>query len=86
MLAKYLGEDKMLAVVCRSLETANALEAYQENGEVDHMFGLHAEAAALGKSIHGGFDVICLEEIRYNNSLLVAILFQLSFFPLPLVC
>ncbi|KAK9036637.1 hypothetical protein V6N11_078631 [Hibiscus sabdariffa] len=64
ILAEYLGEDQMLAVVCKSYYSAYALEQYGHNGEVDSNFGLHAEASALGKSISGRFLVVCLEDIR----------------------
>ncbi|KAH7543839.1 hypothetical protein JRO89_XS15G0028400 [Xanthoceras sorbifolium] len=63
ILAEYLGEDQMLAVVCRSFEAACALESYENNGEVDIMSALHAQAAALGQAIVSRFNVICLEEI-----------------------
>lgn len=56
----------MLAAVCRSLKEVLSLEMYKENGEVDILHGLHAQAAALGKSIVGRFHVICLENIRYK--------------------
>ncbi|GMJ14975.1 GAMMA-IRRADIATION AND MITOMYCIN C INDUCED 1 [Hibiscus trionum] len=64
ILAEYLGEEQMLAVVCKSYDSACALEQYGHNGYVDSSFGLHAEATALGKSISGRFLVICLEDIR----------------------
>jgi len=55
ILAEFLGEDQMLAVVCRSKEAASA----------------------FGKSICGRFLVICLEDIRYYNRLLLAFWFLL---------
>ncbi|XP_030933131.1 structural maintenance of chromosomes flexible hinge domain-containing protein GMI1 [Quercus lobata] len=64
ILAEYLGEDQMLAVVCRSFVTASALENYEQNGEVDCGQALHAAAAARGNSINGRFLVICLEDLR----------------------
>ncbi|XP_059434267.1 structural maintenance of chromosomes flexible hinge domain-containing protein GMI1 [Corylus avellana] len=64
ILAEYLGEDQMLAVVCRSFAAASALEKYEQNGEVHCRHALHAEASALGKSIKGRFLVVCLEDIR----------------------
>lgn len=54
----------MLAIICRTFDTANALERYSQNGEVDSTSALYAEAAALGKVISRRFLVICLEEIR----------------------
>ncbi|XP_044505503.1 structural maintenance of chromosomes flexible hinge domain-containing protein GMI1 isoform X4 [Mangifera indica] len=64
ILAEYLGEDQMLALVCRSFRAACALEEYERNGEIDFSLGLHGKAAAHGKSIVGRFLVICLEDIR----------------------
>ncbi|KAF5442725.1 hypothetical protein F2P56_035352 [Juglans regia] len=64
ILAEYLGEDQMLAVVCRSSAAASALEKFEHDGEVHCRHALHAEAAALGKSIYGRFLIVCLEDIR----------------------
>ncbi|KAF9592428.1 hypothetical protein IFM89_014918 [Coptis chinensis] len=64
MLAEYLGTDHMLAVVCKTYETASNLESYEEHGKVNYGSKLHEAAAELGKSINGRFLVICLEEIR----------------------
>ncbi|XP_043816102.1 structural maintenance of chromosomes flexible hinge domain-containing protein GMI1 isoform X2 [Manihot esculenta] len=64
ILAEYLGEDQMLAIVCSSYEAASTLEKYKENGEVDCNLAFHSVAAALGKHISGRFLVICLEDIR----------------------
>lgn len=64
ILAGYLGEDQMLAVVCKTYEAASAMEKYKEDGEVDSNLALHGKAAALGKPICGRFLVICLEDIR----------------------
>lgn len=65
ILAEYLGEDQMLALVCRDFEAARALEEYQQNGEIDYTCAVHAKANALGKFIVGRFSVICLENLRY---------------------
>ncbi|XP_045808734.1 structural maintenance of chromosomes flexible hinge domain-containing protein GMI1 isoform X2 [Trifolium pratense] len=64
MLAEFLGEDKMLGVICRSVETAIALEKYKQNGEIDYVCALHAEAADLGKAISKRFLTMCFENIR----------------------
>lgn len=64
VLAEYLGEDKMLGVICRSFDTASSLERYKQNGEIDCMRALHAEAAALGKAISKRFLVMCFEDLR----------------------
>ncbi|KAI4307104.1 hypothetical protein L6164_030326 [Bauhinia variegata] len=64
ILAEYVGEDKMLAVICKTFGTVNALERYKQNGEVDCTRALHVEASVLGKVISGRFLVICLEDMR----------------------
>ncbi|ONK71070.1 uncharacterized protein A4U43_C04F4410 [Asparagus officinalis] len=64
IFAEYLGEDYMLAVVCKSYKTASALESYCENGKVSRNSALHEAAATLGITINRRFPVICLEEIK----------------------
>lgn len=73
MLAEYLGEDQMLAVVCRSYEAASKLEKYELDGKVDHEHALYAVAKTLGQPINDQFLVICLENIRYHRFFLVPI-------------
>ncbi|KAI3989733.1 hypothetical protein MKX01_009225 [Papaver californicum] len=63
MLAEYLGEDLMLAVVCKSYASARYLEKYSKNGELDPADGLHLLAAELGSTINCGFLAICLEDL-----------------------
>ncbi|KAI3883467.1 hypothetical protein MKX03_025923 [Papaver bracteatum] len=63
MLANYLGEELMLAVVCKSYAAARRLEKYGKGGEVDHSDGLHVVAAQLGRLINCEFLVICLEDL-----------------------
>jgi hypothetical protein len=64
MLAEYLGEDKMLGIISRSTHTAISLENYKQNGEIDYVRALHAQAADVGKAISKRFLVICFENIR----------------------
>ncbi|CAM0949513.1 unnamed protein product [Alopecurus aequalis] len=64
MLSAYLGEDKMLAVVCKTLDAANYFEKYDAEGNVDVNFGIHQEAADLGVPIRRRFPIICLDSIR----------------------
>ncbi|CAN1250771.1 Structural maintenance of chromosomes flexible hinge domain-containing protein GMI1 [Linum perenne] len=64
ILAEFLGEDQMLAVVCRSFrEAVTALEKYKENGDIDYESGIYAQATALGRSINGRFNIICIEDL-----------------------
>lgn len=64
MLAQFLGEDQMVAVVCRSYESACDLERYKDDGSIDDRYALHAKAASMGRSINDRFLVLCLEELR----------------------
>ncbi|XP_010519435.1 PREDICTED: uncharacterized protein LOC104798901 isoform X2 [Tarenaya hassleriana] len=65
ILSEYLGKETMLALVCKSYESARSLERYGPNGVIDHEFGIHAEAAKLQGSVASRFTVICLERIRH---------------------
>ncbi|VAI76461.1 unnamed protein product [Triticum turgidum subsp. durum] len=67
MLSVYLGEDNMLAVVCKTQDAANYFEKYDTEGNVDIRFGIHQEAAKLGVPISRRFPIICLDEIRPYN-------------------
>ncbi|THG10125.1 hypothetical protein TEA_027990 [Camellia sinensis var. sinensis] len=64
ILTEYLGEDLMLAIVCKSYASAHALEKYERSGNVNHACALHAIATKQGQSIKGRYLVICLEDIR----------------------
>ena len=64
MLSAYLGEDNMLAVVCKTLDAANYFEKYDTDGNVDVNFGIHQEAADLGVPVRRRFPIICLDSIR----------------------
>lgn len=54
LLAEYLGENQMLAIVCQSSVTTP--ENYER--------ALNSVAADLGKHITGSYLLICLEDIR----------------------
>ncbi|XP_065859828.1 structural maintenance of chromosomes flexible hinge domain-containing protein GMI1 isoform X2 [Euphorbia lathyris] len=56
ILAAFLTEDQMCALVCTSYEAATAIEKCKENGEVDYELA--------GQRISGRFHVICLEKLR----------------------
>ncbi|CAE6075589.1 unnamed protein product [Arabidopsis arenosa] len=64
ILANYLGTRSMLAVVCRNYESVTALEAYDNQGNIDRNAGLHGLGASIGRTIGGNFDAICLENLR----------------------
>lgn len=65
VLAEYLGEDQMLAIVCKSYAAVDALENYEQNGNVDRAHDPHPEAMKFPQSINGRYVVICLEDTRY---------------------
>ncbi|KAK9135351.1 hypothetical protein Syun_014681 [Stephania yunnanensis] len=59
-----MGEENMLAVVCKSYAVAGSLECYdEESGRIDREQHLHAIANEFGKSIKGHFPVICVENM-----------------------
>ncbi|XP_058206197.1 structural maintenance of chromosomes flexible hinge domain-containing protein GMI1 isoform X3 [Rhododendron vialii] len=64
VLAEYLGEDQMLAIVCKSYAAVDALENYEQNGNMDHAHNPHPEAMKFAQSINGRYVVICLEDTR----------------------
>ncbi|KAL9666056.1 hypothetical protein QQ045_000378 [Rhodiola kirilowii] len=71
VLAAYLGEDQMLAVVCRTGDATSALQKSQDENAV---------ATTLGKSILRQFDVICLEDIRPFTGEYVPCDYQMALF------
>ncbi|KAL0304417.1 UNVERIFIED_CONTAM: Nicotinamide/nicotinic acid mononucleotide adenylyltransferase [Sesamum radiatum] len=54
ILAQYLGEDQMRAIVCKNYAAAHCLETTT----------LHELATKFGKSVSGGYLALCLEDIR----------------------
>lgn len=64
ILARFLGEDQMLAIVCECSSSASNLVKYGPDGQVNVACGLHALAANLGLTLDGQFVLICLENIR----------------------
>ncbi|PHT87513.1 hypothetical protein T459_09619 [Capsicum annuum] len=64
ILSTFLGEDQMLAVVCKSHAAARSFENYQMDGTVNCVSALDILAAKLGTSIKGRCSIICLDDIR----------------------
>ncbi|KAL0299685.1 UNVERIFIED_CONTAM: Structural maintenance of chromosomes flexible hinge domain-containing protein GMI1 [Sesamum radiatum] len=54
ILAQYLGEDQMRAIVCKNYAAAHCLET----NTLDKL------ATKFGKSVSGGYLALCLEDIR----------------------
>ncbi|CAH9140870.1 unnamed protein product [Cuscuta epithymum] len=73
MLAEYIGEKQMLAVVCNDHATVGASKMYRKNhGPVISADSLYALAKNLGISINAGYDVICLNDIRPYTGEIIA--------------
>ncbi|XP_019189021.1 PREDICTED: uncharacterized protein LOC109183397 [Ipomoea nil] len=62
ILAEYLGEKQMLAVVCNA--HASSVGASKMHGHLSSADALSTLANNLGTSINGGYDMICLNDIR----------------------
>ncbi|KAM1406146.1 hypothetical protein ACFXTH_000841 [Malus domestica] len=63
LLSEYLGQQTMLAIVCRTNEAVMVLEKYDGDGTILTSAGIHGLGASIGKSIKGRFLVICLDEL-----------------------
>ncbi|KAL5567765.1 hypothetical protein UlMin_024340, partial [Ulmus minor] len=64
LLSEYLGEETMLAIVCKTYEGVKALEMYDNEGCIDKSCGLHGLGASTERPLEGRFLVICLENLR----------------------
>uniref|UniRef100_A0A7N1A681 Uncharacterized protein n=1 Tax=Kalanchoe fedtschenkoi TaxID=63787 RepID=A0A7N1A681_KALFE len=64
LLAEYLGVDIMMAIVCKTYESARALETYDTESNIIKSSGLHGLGASMGRPLDGRFLVICLENLR----------------------
>ncbi|XP_057463870.1 structural maintenance of chromosomes flexible hinge domain-containing protein GMI1 [Actinidia eriantha] len=64
VLAEYLGEDQMLAVVCKSFAAVEALEKCEKNRNADQEHTEESNATKLAQSINGRYVAICLEDTR----------------------
>ncbi|GAA0162738.1 viral or transposable element protein [Lithospermum erythrorhizon] len=62
ILSRYIGEDHMLAVVCKTYSAASAFEKY-ELGQSSRCSAFNELATELGCSVSEG-SVICLEDVR----------------------
>ncbi|KAL3838064.1 hypothetical protein ACJIZ3_022655 [Penstemon smallii] len=54
MLALYLGDEQMAAIVCKNYAAAETLESHT----------LHKFATRFGRSISGGYHALCPDDIR----------------------
>lgn len=54
----------MLAVVCNAHASVGASKMYGKHGHLSSADALSALANNLGTSIDGGYDIICLNDIR----------------------
>nr|GLL20039.1 hypothetical protein DM860_016599 [Ipomoea trifida] len=65
VLAEYLGEKQMLAVVCNAhASSSDSSKMHGKQGHLSSADALSTLANNLGTSINGGYDMICLNDIR----------------------
>ncbi|XP_049393492.1 protein DEFECTIVE IN MERISTEM SILENCING 3-like isoform X1 [Solanum stenotomum] len=63
-LSDYLGQETMLAVVCKTHDGLKALQTYDKKGLVNKSSGLHGVGASIGRPLDDRYLVICLENLR----------------------
>ncbi|KAH0691664.1 hypothetical protein KY289_019022 [Solanum tuberosum] len=63
-LSDYLGQETMLAVVCKTHDGLKALQTYDKKGFVNKSSGLHGVGASIGRPLDDRYLVICLENLR----------------------
>ncbi|XP_015165618.1 protein DEFECTIVE IN MERISTEM SILENCING 3-like isoform X3 [Solanum tuberosum] len=63
-LSDYLGQETMLAVVCKKHDGLKALQTYDKKGLVNKSSGLHGVGASIGRPLDDRYLVICLENLR----------------------
>uniref|UniRef100_A0A1D1XPF0 Translation initiation factor IF-2 n=1 Tax=Anthurium amnicola TaxID=1678845 RepID=A0A1D1XPF0_9ARAE len=68
LLAEYMGLETMLAIVCKTYGCVKALEEYDKYGSIDKNAGFHGLGPSIGRILNGRFLVICLENLRQDNS------------------
>ncbi|KAJ8554298.1 hypothetical protein K7X08_024976 [Anisodus acutangulus] len=64
LLSDYLGQETMLAVVCKTHDGLKALETYDKEGFINKSSGLHGLGASIGRALDDRFLVICLGNLR----------------------
>lgn len=63
-LAEFIGQENMLAVVCKTRRAASLIERYNGlDGKVDESWGLHKFTKSQSKSVHGRLRVYILQEM-----------------------
>ncbi|KAK6936673.1 hypothetical protein RJ641_033703 [Dillenia turbinata] len=64
ILSAYLGEDQMLAIVCKSNSTAHALLTHGDSSGGHSRNELYVKVSEFRECVNCPFNVICLESIR----------------------
>ncbi|KAL8148425.1 protein DEFECTIVE IN MERISTEM SILENCING 3-like isoform X2 [Apium graveolens] len=64
LLAEYLGKEAMMALVCKTSDGVKAMESSDIEGVINRNSGLHEIGSSIGRTLEGGFRVICLNDLR----------------------
>nr|XP_043610514.1 protein DEFECTIVE IN MERISTEM SILENCING 3-like [Erigeron canadensis] len=64
LLSEYIGLDNMMSLVCISYDGIKALVSYDKEGGINKSSGLYGLGTAIGQTLEGRFNVICLENLR----------------------
>nr|GEW55109.1 protein defective in meristem silencing 3-like [Tanacetum cinerariifolium] len=64
LLSEYLGLDNMLALVCTTNDGIKSLVSYVKEGSINKSSGLYGLGNAVGQTLEGRFNLICLENLR----------------------
>lgn len=64
LLAEYLGKEAMMALVCKTFDGVKAMESYDKEGVINRNSGLYGIGSSIGRTLEGGFRVICLSDLR----------------------
>ncbi|XP_071686181.1 protein DEFECTIVE IN MERISTEM SILENCING 3 [Rutidosis leptorrhynchoides] len=61
LLSEYVGLDNMMALVSMSYDGVKALVTYDKDGAIDTSAGVYGLATAIGQTLEGRINLICLE-------------------------
>lgn len=64
LLSEYVGLDNMMALVSSSYDSVKALVMYDKEGVINTSAGLYGLATAIGQTLEGRINLICLENLR----------------------
>ncbi|XP_071732605.1 protein DEFECTIVE IN MERISTEM SILENCING 3-like isoform X2 [Rutidosis leptorrhynchoides] len=64
LLSEYVGMDIMMILVCMTYDGVKGLVTYDNEGGINTSTGFYGLAAAVGQTLEGRINVICLENLR----------------------